>query len=407
MQNVMDSVAALEDDFAIDIQNLPFATKHFSIRRVTGINILQGERSAYPIRITGERFGSPDSNEDIAVEVTLANERLVRGTIRGPNEIEFVIPSSALTAYFKPTEVGFVDLNVSATRQMKNCFFRCPPEKVSGNFKLLLTPQIVGSLEIRTLRPKFEWKQKETATRQITVAKPGLVELTPLQPQNGKQRRYGAISASCANIKREAWKLPNGKVLMPEDKLLTDGWFSSSYVGQPPGPSLAAFDTEAKNLLGFTPGFYHNNMCGMGDHCKITADLIRGQSTKLSELGYCDIMKVAAIDLTPDKERGSISFVGTAPYESRFEIIEPIEVLEQTGFETDAAVEVKNVSATGINDVSVPSDALVALVFHEFDGINRDGRLPNALPKGLKLLQFTTPEHAPITVYSIQFSRTQ
>jgi hypothetical protein len=405
IQELANSVSALEDDFAIDIQSLPFVTKHFSIRRVSGVNILQGERSMYPIRITGERFGRPESGEEITVKASIGDKELVRGATLGPNQLEFEVPATFLADHFKSKEVNTLDLNISAARDKKNCWFSCK-EEARGTFKLILLPEKIGELEVQIKRPKYAWQPRETITRQFAIKSSNIIPLDPLSILDGKRRRYGTPSVTCVNIKRDAWKLPNGKILLPEDKLLSDGWSSSSYVGQPPGPDLSRFDTEAVNALGFTMGFYANNSCPFSKHCNISSDEIRRRSMKLTELGYCDIMKVAAIDLSPDQERGSVTFVGSAPHESLFEIKAPIEVFEQVGFESDPNNQTKDVSSTRYVDVEVPADTLVSLVFRAFDGITRDGRIPEGLPRGLKVVHFKNVGQG-MTVYSLQFARGQ
>lgn len=142
-------------------------------------------------------------------------------------------------------------------------------------------------------------------------------------------------------------------------------------------------------------------------HCGISADEIRNRSTKLTELGYCDIVKVAAVDLTPDKEGGSVQIVGTAPHESLFEIKAPIETLEQVGFQIDPVAVTKDVTSAGYVDVEVPAGAIVSLVFRSFDGIVHEGRVPQGAPRGLKVVTFRQPVAGGVTVYTLQFARSQ
>lgn len=407
LEDVTKNLASLEDDFAIDIQSLPFATKYFSIRRVSGLNILQGERSTYPIRITGERFGRPDSSEVILVKAIVGDTPLSEGAIIGPNQIEFRIPASLLEKYFKSGDASLIDLKVSATREQKNCWYKCT-EETSGTFKLLLAPETIGKLEIQIRRAIHEWKPWESVTRQFAIKSPSVLALDPLAEIDGKQRRYAQPTITCSNIKRDAWRLPNGHILLPGDKLLIDGWTSSSWVGANQGKDLETFDSEAKRDLGFTTGFYANNSCAGGKRCQISADTIRSNSTKLNELGHCDIMKVAAVDLSPDRERGTVTIVGTAEHESLFEIKTPIETFELVGFEAKPAeTKIKDVKAAGFVDVEEPPDTLVSLIFHAYDKIDREGRLPLGAPRGLKIVQTRTIEKGTTTSYSLQFARDQ
>jgi hypothetical protein len=125
--------------------------------------------------------------------------------------------------------------------------------------------------------------------------------------------------------------------LLPGDPLLKDGWISSSWVGEGGrrGPDLVTFRNEAFAKLGFSPNFYAQNSCAPLGHCRISADAIRDNSTKLSELGYYDRVKVAAVNMSPDQVRGTITIVGSAPHESLFETKAPIETLVSTGWEID------------------------------------------------------------------------
>ena len=83
MRDVTSKLSATEDDFAIDIESLPFASKIFSIRRVSGINILQGDRSVYPIVITGEGFGQPSSGTELTISPKIGEFELQRGATLG------------------------------------------------------------------------------------------------------------------------------------------------------------------------------------------------------------------------------------------------------------------------------------------------------------------------------------
>jgi len=404
---VLSEISALQDDFAIDLQSLPFVEKYFSIRRVSGVNILQGERATYAITVTGERFGRPNSDEEISVNAHIGGKELDRGPTE-TNRVEFQLPAKLIEEHFRPNEVNMVDLNISAVRKKKRCipFLSCYEEKAHGTFKLVLLPEQVGKLKVQIHRPKYAWVERETALRYYTVKSPGPLELGPLSPQDGKRRRYGTPTTTCMNIQREAWRLPNGRILLPGDPLLTKGWISSRWTGSPPGPGLASIEKIAESELGFNPGFYARSVyTGNDDHPRVSPDEIRAQSQKLTELGYCDIMKASPANMEPERQNGKIDIVGSAPHETLFEVKTPIEVYEHVGFEPDPNSRTFDVSSTGQVNVEVPDDTLVSLTFHAFDGTKREGQLPQGLPRGLRSVQ--DRKIGQMTVYTLQFDRSR
>ena len=83
------------------------------------------------------------------------------------------------------------------------------------------------------------------------------------------------------------WKLPNGRVLLPGDPLLTNGWGSSSWVGTPPGPDIARYDAEAERALGFKAGFWASGGCPSGGRCTVSAQSIRDHSVPISIPSDC------------------------------------------------------------------------------------------------------------------------
>ena len=299
-----------------------------------------------------------------------------------------------------------IDLTISAIRQRHGCILSSCKDEAKGVFKLLLTPEKLGTLEVQIEKQKYDWAPTSTYTGQFAVKDPTIIPLSPLSKDSDSHpRRYGSVSVTCMNIKRQAWRLPNGNVILPGNPLLSSGWSSSSWVGDPRGPDLARFDQEALAALGFTPGFYAHNSCPAHDRCKISGDEIRAQSTELSELGYCDRMKVAATELSPDMVRGTVTIVGSAPYESLFQVTAPIETYLPAGMVLDPDKKSLDITANGAVDVEVPANGFALLVFHAFDDITHEGRLPLALPYQLQLLQTDTVGETKI--YTMQFRRSQ
>ena len=405
MQGVTNALSATEDDFAIDIEKLPFAKRTFSIRRVAGINILQGDRSKYSIVITGEDFGSPSQGENITISATIGDFELQRGSTLGTNQVEYLIPASFLAEKFNKKDIETLDLNISAVRQRQGCFISSCRDDAKGTFKLLLTPETLGRLDVQLERQQYAWTPTSTYTGQFAVKDPTPIVLNPLPADpEGHLLRYGTPSVECRNVQRQAWRLPNGNIILPGDPLLNHGWTSSSYVGDPRGPDLSRFDNEAKRDLGFTTGFWANNSCPVHGHCTIGAEVMRAQSVELSELGHCDINRVAAIDVSPDRERVTISIVGSAPHESLFVVQAPIEAYLPTGVKPDPGIAQSSaVTAAGPVDVHVPAHAYALLKFTAFDGIVKDGRLPLALPYQLEVLQDTTVGDT--KVYTLTYKR--
>lgn len=68
-------------------------------------------------------------------------------------------------------------------------------------------------------------------------------------------------------------------------------------MGQPAGPDLARFDSEAMSELGWSPGFYAHNMCGFASHCAISAADVQSHSKRMAfPDGDCKKMSVVEIN---------------------------------------------------------------------------------------------------------------
>jgi hypothetical protein len=129
---------------------------------------------------------------------------------------------------------------------------------------------------------------------------PHLSGAAPGQPQIGNQRYDGdSVVSSCSGGVPIVWQLPNGKIVYDDDPLVRNGWSSSSYVGQPPGPDLARFDAEAITQIGWSPGFYAHNMCAFAQHCTISAADIQAHSRRMDyPREDCANMGVAEVNNT-------------------------------------------------------------------------------------------------------------
>jgi hypothetical protein len=104
--------------------------------------------------------------------------------------------------------------------------------------------------------------------------------LTHATDQGGSMEATGTPAVAC-------WKLPNGKVLLPGDPLLTSGWGSSSWVGNPPGPDIERYEAEAERALGFKAGFWASGGCSSFRRCTVSAESIRDHSTAISIPSDC------------------------------------------------------------------------------------------------------------------------
>jgi hypothetical protein len=90
----------------------------------------------------------------------------------------------------------------------------------------------------------------------------------------------GSIEAS-GSPAVACWNLPNGKILLPGDPLLANGWGSSSWVGTPP-------EAEAESARGFKPGFWASNACPSHGRCTVSAQSIRDHLAPISTPSDCN-----------------------------------------------------------------------------------------------------------------------
>jgi hypothetical protein len=154
--------------------------------------------------------------------------------------------------------------------------------------------------------PKHEWVTEPAAELSKVIKAdtaftfPHLSGAAPGQPQVGNQRYDGdSVDSSCSGGVPIVWQLPNGKIVYDDDPLVRNGWSSSSYVGQPPGPDLARFDAEAISQIGWSPGFYAHNMCAFAQHCTISAADIQAHSRRMEyPREDCGKMGVAEVNNT-------------------------------------------------------------------------------------------------------------
>jgi hypothetical protein len=147
---------------------------------------------------------------------------------------------------------------------------------------------------------------------------PALTRTPPLGPVKGSERYEDvaddpkAVTATCAGLGTKAWKLKTGEIILDSDPLITKGWFSSSWIGEPRGPDLARFDAEAKNKLGWTPGFYAHNSCQTGQHCFIPpTDIIANADSTTISAEDCGHMSVGEMNYTEDRSQLSVWIRGT------------------------------------------------------------------------------------------------
>lgn len=135
---------------------------------------------------------------------------------------------------------------------------------------------------------KHQWVNERVAELSGVIDKdtefkfPHLSGAGPGQPQVGNERYDDKpVKAECFGGVPILWKLPNGGIVHDDDPLIRNGWSSSSYVGEPPGPDLARFDAEAMSKIGWSPGFYAHNMCPFAQHCVISAADVQAHSGRM------------------------------------------------------------------------------------------------------------------------------
>jgi hypothetical protein len=168
--------------------------------------------------------------------------------------------------------------------------------------------------------PKHEWVAEPAAELSKVIKADTAFTFShlsgagPGQPQVGNQRYDGdTVVSSCSGGVPIVWQLPNGKIVYDDDPLVQNGWSSSSYVGQPPGPDLARFDAEAITQIGWSPGFYAHSMCAFAQHCTISAAVIQAHSTRMDyPTGDCANMGV--VDVTNTGTDLTAWVRGTARY---------------------------------------------------------------------------------------------
>jgi hypothetical protein len=151
---------------------------------------------------------------------------------------------------------------------------------------------------------------------------PHLVEAPSTGPIEGSQRYLEPPQATCAGKDANVWKLHNGTVILDNDPLLTQGWISPSWVGEPEPPDWEKFDKLAIAMFGWTPGFSKNNRCSANSRCKLSPDEIKQHSERtVVSVDRCGSMRMGGdYNFSHNRSSLAVTIIGKADEDSLWSV---------------------------------------------------------------------------------------
>lgn len=183
--------------------------------------------------------------------------------------------------------------------------------------------------------------KKETEFQFPSLLRPGQTS-SGTWPVEGSRRYLKPPVATCAPAKSDAWKLFDGTLILPNDPLLTQGWTSPSWVGEPEPPDWNKFDGLAKAKFGWTPGFANNNRCPANSRCHLSPDEIKAHSTKNNVVvDNCKSMSAGEdVNYLPDYSGLSLTIRGQADQETLWSVVARTQTYTKIGLWSAAKIPV-------------------------------------------------------------------
>ncbi|MGO9428219.1 hypothetical protein [Rhodoblastus sp.] len=381
----------LEDSFAIDLGRIPLSKDYFGVRRVTGVVIVENDKTVHPIRVTGDNFGATIVGQTVNVNASVDGMPLDQPQKVGPHQVQFEIPAKQLAGKFTRDKLGIANLKIVVTRTKTNFGIFHTDTTLEHDVSLVLLPAYVGELTIQTERPTYDWvpSDPQRVTHAISqptaFAFPELIPESPKGPETGNQKYGPDVVASCGPVTETAWRLLTGEVVLDSDPLIRGGWSSSSWVGSPRGPDLGRFDNEAMQRIGWTPGFWTHDMCPSNEHCTISPNDIKAHAQQTTtEVNTCSFMRMAEKNYA-NHDSSLIAWIrGAAEHESMWTVTAPVFTYKETGRHSDAP-KISPIYASELNnfDIDNQSKSITMLSFKPKNGVPSERPLPESIPGGL------------------------
>jgi hypothetical protein len=191
---------------------------------------------------------------------------------------------------------------------------------------------------------QYAWVDSQPMTHsEYTKGEPKVFELpvldqsprTPGGPSPGPQRYTGKVVGNCAGTKSEAYMLTDGTKILASDPLLTRGWISPSWVGQPEGPDWTRFDRMAVAKFGWTPGFASNSRCSAGSHCTIFPAEIKAHAKAIEIVdgsGCIHLTLGSDVNMSADSAKLSVSIKGKSDTEALFSVVANVQTYTRVDY---------------------------------------------------------------------------
>lgn len=377
-ETMLRTVVELEDSVAMDLERIPFGKKYFGMRRVSGNVLPPDMRSTHRIKIVGPNFGSTIAGQEITIKGTLDGVDLGPPIQIPPHTVAWDVPAGTIKSKVDEDKIVTIPLAVSLTK-VEDGWFYDGRDEIHQEIRVVLLPEIVGTLKVTTERPKYEWVPADPVERAETITKDKdfiLEVLRPIgtaAPVEGSQRFTGEVSAICGPVKRAAIEFPNGKQILETESLMQKGWVWSRWKGSDPVDWDSA-NRDVFNELGIKVSFHSiggGGRCDTGEHCFITPDELRSLGKLVTiEVSDCQRMAKDANVWSNDKGQLVTWIRGAAFKESLWTVTAKTEAYKETGIHPTDPVEYEVKAGEKIPIDIVDFDGTVSRV--EF--IPRNGR---------------------------------
>lgn len=382
---MLKTVVELEDSVAMDLERIPFGKEYFGIRRVSGTVLPPDLRSNYRIKIVGPNFGSMIAGQEITIKGMFDGVDLGTPIQIPPHTVAWDVPAGAIKRNSEAdvNQIVTIPLAVSVTK-VENGWFYDSRAEIQQEIRVVVLPKVVGTLSVRTERPKYDWVQTEAVSTSDTITKDKefiLQVRKPIgaaAPVEGSERFTGEVSATCGPVQRAAIEFPNGKQVLETEPLMQKGWVWSRWKGNDPVDWDYA-NRDVFNELGIKVSFHSiggGGRCDTGEHCFLTPDELRSFG-KLVTVDVSDCKRMAKDTNVWSNDKGQLTtwIRGSALRESLWTVTAQTEAYKETGITKADPVEYKVESGEKIPIDIVHFDGAVSQV--EF--IPRNGHPNSAL----------------------------
>ncbi|MBV7522333.1 hypothetical protein [Ensifer sp. ENS12] len=340
---MLTTLVELEDSVAMDLERVPFSPNYFGIRRVSGTVLPPDGASTHRVKIVGPNFGSVIAGQEITIKGTIDGVDLGPPTQIPPHTVAWDLPSAVLKGKKDDDQIVTIPLAVSLTKVVDGWFYDSK-EEIQQELKVVVLPEVVGTLRVRTEGPEYKWVPGDPVTKSSTISNDKefvLQVLKPIgagEPIEGSQRFTGEVSATCGTVKRAAVKFPK-KVVLESEPLMQKGWIWHRWKGNDPVDWDYA-NRDVYDELGITVSFHSiggGGRCDTGERCFLTPAELRSLGEVITT-DVSDCQRMAKEGDTWSNDRGQFTtwIRGAALTDSLWTVTAKTEVYKEAGI---AAVE--------------------------------------------------------------------